>query len=261
MHQAKTKMGQQASRLWRSLVIRPSQRYAVEHRAEKVITKIADPAEKPIRAPMFKSDADLLEKIRQTQPTVAAAAHRKDDHHHDRLRDVFVTSEDPMFEGDPGENNPDRPMPIIRVKQYADNIPAALRRTGPDVKVKRGKVDINTAIEFLSKRKEKGIAYTAQDIAEEHKLNPETVANVLQYFAVFTMHTPVPKEDRGPRDALEAGEDWVVYNKDHVKAIKTGLKKEKGETRRQLTESEIEIVRGEEKKLNEQREKVKKLDR
>jgi len=175
-------------------------------------------------------------------------AHKKDDRHHNRLRDVFVTSEDPFFEE---VRDPDRKLPVEREKHYADNVPAALRRTGPDVKIKRGKVALGTAIDFLTKRKERGVSYTPQDIAAEHNLNPDTVTHVVKHFRVYAMHEPPAKKDMNKVDPLEAGEDWVVYNR---------KEKEKEETRRHLTKGEIERVREEERKVAGHKEKTKKLD-
>ena len=42
----------------------------------------------PRPAPKFRSDKELLEEIRRTQPEIAEAATKKDDHFHKRLQDV-----------------------------------------------------------------------------------------------------------------------------------------------------------------------------
>ena len=51
-------MGNAVSRVYGTIVKRPLQRYNVDNRAEKVITKIEDPTAPAERAPWF--DADML---------------------------------------------------------------------------------------------------------------------------------------------------------------------------------------------------------
>ena len=43
---------------------------------------------KPRPAPKFRSDKELLEEIRRTQPEIAEAATKKDEHLHKNLQDV-----------------------------------------------------------------------------------------------------------------------------------------------------------------------------
>jgi hypothetical protein len=78
-------MGQALGKVRGALVTRPLQRYNIEARAEAVFEK--DQAT-PRRAPQFKSDRDLLEEIRRTNPAIAEAAARKDDVLHGRLKEV-----------------------------------------------------------------------------------------------------------------------------------------------------------------------------
>ena len=101
-------MGNAVSRVYGSIVKRPLQRYNVETRAEKVITKTEDPTSPPKRAPMF--DADLLareEAVRNNK-----SIHKIETDLLDRLKVVYVDSKDPPTAPDPKtEFNPSRPLP------------------------------------------------------------------------------------------------------------------------------------------------------
>ena len=64
-------------------VTRPAQRFNIEARTEKLLSR-----EKPVPAPQFQSDRELLAQIRANNPEIAEAAVKKDDELHNRLRDV-----------------------------------------------------------------------------------------------------------------------------------------------------------------------------
>jgi len=258
-------MGQKVSRVWGTLVTRPLQRYNVVHRAEKVIRKTEDPKGIPIRAPMFKQDADFLENMRATQPKVAEAAHKKDIDHHSRLRDVFVTSKDPNYADEyiePVEEfvetkeNPNRPFPLDRKQHYADFVPALMR---VDEKLPaRGKLTLNMAVDILGKRKAEGRAFSSKVISEEYKLNPEMALNLIQYYSVYSMHEPKESKFNQPHDPLEAGKDWVEAKVDQISDVTP----KDQETKRQLTEGEINELREHEEKLAlaRNRKRTKKLE-
>jgi len=249
-------MGGRLSRVWGSVVTRPIQRYAVEERAEKVITKFADPAAQPVRAPMFPSDADLLDKLRTAQPQISEAAHKKDDHHHTRLKDVFVTSEDPELEHEQVQN-PDRPMPLDRKRHSENFIPAALRHKDGPIKPKRGKVVLSSAMDFLAKRKQLGSKYSEKEISEEYKISPEVSLNIVKYFSVYSMHEPAPKDEfEVMKDPLAAASDWTTVGPG---GYRTDANKDLQEKRRNLTEKEIKNLREEEQKLATLKESTKKL--
>jgi len=257
-------MGQKISRVWGTLVTRPLQRYNIEHRAEKVINKIEDPKGVPVRAPHFQADSDFMHKLKSAQPQLAEAAHKKDFDHHSRLREVFVTSKDP-YNVDNSEpvaefveikENPSRPFPLDRRQHFADFVPAALR---VDEKLpNRGKLTLNMAVGILGKRKAEGQDYSSKAIAWEYKLNPDMAVNLVKYYSVFSMVEPVERE-MGPRDPLVAGKDWVVASIEDVK--QNDQEKEK-ESKRQLTEGEIQELREHEEKLAmaRNRKRTKKLE-
>jgi len=209
-------MGQKVSRVYGSLVKRPLQRYNVEHRAAKVISKIEDPAAPASRAPMYDSDKELLDKIRRTNPQLAEANFRKDSDLHSRLTEVYVTSQDPENQPKPAEN-PDRPLPADR-SQYSEDFIPGMMRVDRSKSAPRGKVSLENAIQFLTDHSTKPEIHTAQHISDTFRINPETTANALKYFRVFKVYVPEKKFDK-EYDALALGKDWVDGKKEEYQSM------------------------------------------
>ena len=151
-------MGNSASRVWGAVVRRPLQRYNVDHRAEKVVNKIQDPKAAAMRAPMYQSDAELLEEIRKTNPGMAEDAVRKDGPLHDRLKAVYVESTDPAEVPEQGKREqPGRPFPRDTAQYSYDFVPAQLRMDTGDRAARqlpRGKVSLEQAVDILTRYKE-----------------------------------------------------------------------------------------------------------
>ena len=94
--------------------------YKLSHfRAEKMITKFEDPNAAPNRAPMYKSDAQVLEDVRRDNPELLEEMVAKDDKLLDRLKTVYVSSSDAQPEP---ELNPDKPLPIDVRQHYVVSI-------------------------------------------------------------------------------------------------------------------------------------------
>lgn len=202
------------SRVYGALVRRPLQRYNVDHRAEKVIRKIEDPTAAPMRAPMYASDAELLEEIRRTKPEVADSQVRKDSELHNRLRDVFITSEDPDMAPQPPRV--DRPLPRDTRQYSYDFVPAQrrLEREGVSRALPRGKVSLEQAVEFIARHKETEGGQDHVVVADKYRVNPETARNTLKYFHVFSlMETNTRESEMTMPDPLIAGKDWVEMAK------------------------------------------------
>jgi hypothetical protein len=199
-------MGQQVSRVYGTLIKRPFQRYNVEHRAAKEITRIQDPAAPALRAPMFQSDKDLLENIRKTNPTLAGSTHRKDSELHTMLHDVYVKSEDQHLNAPPPASV-ERPLPLDRTR-YQENFVPGMMRVDKSKKTTRGRVTLDEVVQMFTDHTAKPEVHTASVLAESYRLNATTTANALKYFKMFKVHTPVEKITK-PFDALEAGKDWV----------------------------------------------------
>lgn len=207
-------MGQQISRVYGALVKRPLQRYNVDHRAANVIAKIEDPKAPAMRAPMYESDKGLLDKIRESNPTLAESTLRKDNELHSRLRDVFVTSNDPEIQQVSKETaeNPSRTLPSDRSQYSYEFIPASMRMDR-NRKIPRGKATIEQVVSFLSDHAGKPDVHSVEAISNLYRLNPTATANTLKYVKIFKAHVPEEKVKK-EFDPLQAGKDWVEDVKD-----------------------------------------------
>jgi len=201
-------MGNQVSRIYGAVVKRPMQRFNVDHRAEKVINKIEDPLAAPMRAPMYKTDSDLLDEIRKTKPEVADSAVKKNDELHNRLRSVFVTSNDPEIVENTDTSTSDfRPLPMDRNQYSQEFVPGHLRT---EKIVPRGKVTLEQVVDLLTKHKETDGTYDNCAAADQYRINPTTAENTLKYFQIFGMIEPKTREyEYDQPDPLSAGVDWV----------------------------------------------------
>lgn len=81
-------MGQALTRFRGTVVTRPLQRYNIQSRTEKKFEE-----GKPERAPFYPSDREILEQMRQSNPTFAENEAKKDDQLYDRLKTVRIGTE------------------------------------------------------------------------------------------------------------------------------------------------------------------------
>jgi len=205
-------MGNKASRVYGTFIKRPLQRYNVDHRAEKVIKKIEDPSAAAMRAPMYQSDAELLEEIRRQNPTMAEQAVRKDEDLHHRLKSVYVESTDPVVEEVP-QSDPSKPLPRDTSQYSYDFVPAQLRLDTTDRKARllpRGKVTLEQTVDILTQYKITEANFDHLAIADQYRLNPEKLKQTVRYFTIFNMmETKTREAETTPPDPLVAGKDWV----------------------------------------------------
>ena len=196
-------MGNAVSRVYGTIVKRPLQRYNVDNRAEKVITKIEDPTAPAERAPWF--DADMLareEALRNNQ-----SIHKVEKDLLDRLKVVYVDSKDP-HPNPMMEENPSRPLPQDVSQHYAEFVPAQMRldRPGQRRKMLPGKGSLDQSVDILSKFKESEGRFGPAEISLEYKLNKEVAANIVRHFEIFNMMETNTREFETDRpDPLYAG--------------------------------------------------------
>jgi hypothetical protein len=76
-------MGKTLSKIRGHLITRPVQRFNIEHRTEKLLAR-----DKPIQAPKFQTDIDLLEKVRRENPEILEETRNRDPLLEDRLKQV-----------------------------------------------------------------------------------------------------------------------------------------------------------------------------
>lgn len=215
-------MGQQVSRVYGTLIKRPAQRYNVENRAHKVISKIEDPSSPAMRAPMFQTDRDILENVRRTNPDLGIEMKRKDQTLHSHLKEVYVTSQDPKSMEPTDEHthtdkkkiHPDRPLPLDRSAGKSEVFIPGLHRIDKRKSI-RGKVTIEEAMTLLTDHATKPEVHTVEALSNAYRLNPEILEEVVKHFKLFKVHIPEDKEVK-EFDALKAGKDWVIDTKEEI---------------------------------------------
>jgi len=267
-------MGNSASRVYGFLVRRPLQRYNVDSRAEKVVKKIEDPSAPAMRAPMYQSDAELLEELRKTNPGMAESAVKKDSELYARLKDVYVESTDPELENVDSSlkrEKPGKPFPKDTSQYSYDFVPAQIRQDMPDRGqriVAKGKVTLQQAVDILAKHKETGGEFGQEAIVNQYGLNAAATAGALRHFFIFGMfETNTRKYESVTPDPLVSGKDWVDKVKSNVgkdplrlqaKELDSTLKQlEKQKTRAKLEREKI-MVGAEQRKLGEEEEMPKR---
>jgi len=218
-------MGNSASRVYGFLVRRPLQRYNVDSRAEKVVRKIEDPSAPAMRAPMYQSDAELLEELRKTNPGMAESAVKKDSDLYARLKDVYVESTDPDLENVDMNSSlkrekPGKPFPKDTSQYSYDFVPAQIRQDMPDRGeriVAKGKVTLQQAVDILAKHKETRGEFGQEAIVNQYGLNAVATAGALRHFFIFGMfETNTRKNESVAPDPLISGKDWVEKVKSDV---------------------------------------------
>lgn len=216
-------MGNSASRVYGFLVRRPLQRYNVDSRAEKVVKKIEDPSAPAMRAPMYQSDAELLEELRKTNPGMAESAVKKDSELYARLKDVYVESTDPELQNVDSSlkrEKPGKPFPRDTSQYSYDFVPAQIRQDMPDRGqriVAKGKVTLQQAVDILAKHKETGGEFGQEAIVNQYGLTAAATAGALRHFFIFGMfETNTRKNESVTPDPLVSGKDWVDKVKSNV---------------------------------------------
>jgi len=263
-------MGNSASRVYGFLVRRPLQRYNVDSRAEKVVKKIEDPSAPAMRAPMYQSDAELLEELRKTNPGMAESAVKKDSELYARLKDVYVQSTDPDQENLDMESlkreKPGKPFPKDTSQYSYDFVPAQIRQDMPDRGqriVAKGKVTLQQAVDILAKHKETRGEYGQEAIVNEYGLNAAATAGALRHFFIFGMfETNTRQNESVAPDPLVSGKDWVDKVKSDIgkdpmrlqnKELESALQQlERQKTRAKLERENIMQLEAEKLKLSEE---------
>jgi hypothetical protein len=152
---------------------------------------------------------DFLRDLRRTDPSVAQAAVRKDEELLHRLKEVFVTSQDPF---DPDElkqpANPERPLPQKQNPALRAHFQDQHIFDATDIKPKEGKISLTTAQDILAKAQGNPKANTPSVLAAAHGLKAAQVEDLLRHFAVFSLHqTDVTAATEDP---LQPQASWEV---------------------------------------------------
>lgn len=83
--------------------------------------------------------------------------------------------------------NPEKPLPLSR--KHVGQFEFGFQE--PDAsRVSQGKCTLRQAVQFISDHQENPDEWTAEKIANEFKLKPESVNDILEHFRMFSVHIP-----------------------------------------------------------------------
>ncbi|KAF2891868.1 hypothetical protein ILUMI_14304 [Ignelater luminosus] len=163
-----------------SVMSRPLRDFNLESRAHKVISK-----EKPTAAPKYKSDELTYERMMKENPSAFQESLAKDTGLDKHLKDVYVTSHDPLPQPPAASSSAERPLPLDRTA-----VPESEFGFREPSKVPYGRVTLRNALKFIGRHQTKPIEYPISRIAEEYKLSEETVQNIVKYFKIYEVYIP-----------------------------------------------------------------------
>jgi len=204
-------MGGALSKARGHFITRPVQRFNIEARTEKVLDK-----EKPMPAPKYKADIESRQmNLEQHWEKMDKDIKSKDESHSKRLKDVYVTSEDP--DGyDPDINrrrptNPDRPLPT-------DGFAYQMQRgfgTPEGYQAPPGRITLDAAQAMLLDNAQDPQGFNAGALATKYNLKVADAEAIIQSFKVFTFIKAqgkklTEKEIDDRKNPYLAQPDWVV---------------------------------------------------
>lgn len=212
-------MGQFASKLKGHVVTRTAQRFNIESRTDKILKQ-----EKPSVAPRYPADQKAREDLLRDMPgQTEEAVHRKNIDLHDRLKEVYVTSQDPSLEAgfDPDINrrrpqNPDRPLPKARSIRGRDRSAFAIDET--ERNIRKGKISLEKVQEMIATHRADQEKHTPRVLAQFYNLDLAQTESILEHFRVYS-HVQAKfmsaKERRDREDPYRAQPDWVEAAGEH----------------------------------------------
>lgn len=214
-------MGQYASKIKGHYVTRNLQRFNIESRTEKLLK-----SEKLNVAPKYPADEKLRQDILRDMPEeIEKELHSKSSELHNRLKDVYVTSQDPAKETgfDPDINrrrpeNPDRPLPKSRTSKGMDRSAFARDMS----KHKKGKLSLEKLQEMIATHKADLEKNTPKLLAQHYKLDLAVTESILEHFRVYGHVKIKPisaKERKDMEDPYRAQPDWVEAAGEHPPVI------------------------------------------
>uniref|UniRef100_A0A1A9ZPN9 NADH dehydrogenase [ubiquinone] 1 alpha subcomplex assembly factor 4 n=1 Tax=Glossina pallidipes TaxID=7398 RepID=A0A1A9ZPN9_GLOPL len=133
-------MGQIASR-----VVRKINRFNVENRAHRFLER-----DNPAPAPKYESNLRDMERTMELDPTFLEKLTKKDLELDQRLKNVYVTSNEPK-------------------------------------KVTVGRCTLKQALEFITNHQSDPEKWTAQKIADDYKMKPKLVEHILHHFKTYNV--------------------------------------------------------------------------
>ncbi|XP_076287730.1 NADH dehydrogenase [ubiquinone] 1 alpha subcomplex assembly factor 4-like [Lasioglossum baleicum] len=162
-----------------SLLTRPIRTLNIENRAAKVISR-----EKPIPAPQHASVSKQKELVDKMYPNFMEEHNKKNRALDDRLKNVFVTSEDPVQPEQKTKEESTKVMPQkgVSAPQFEFGFYEA------DI-VPEGKCSLRGALVFMKAHIDNPTEHTTEKIAAQYKLDKTVVASILKHFTIPELQT------------------------------------------------------------------------
>lgn len=214
-------MGQFASKMKGHYVTRNLQRFNIQSRTEKLLK-----TEKLKVAPRYPADEKLRQDILRDMPDqIEKDLHIKSSDLHNRLKEVFVTSQDPAIETrfDPDINrrrpeNPDRPLPKNRTSKGMDRSAFARDESQSTLNPRKGKLSLEKAQEMIATHRADLEKNTPKLLAQYYNLDLALTEGILEHFRIYG-HVKVKsisaKERQDMENPYKAQPDWVEAAGEH----------------------------------------------
>ncbi|XP_014086802.1 protein NDUFAF4 homolog [Bactrocera oleae] len=171
-----------------SMVANKMNRFNVENRAHRILER-----DKPVPAPKFESNIQDMQRALELDPQLVDKLNKKNVALDDRLKNVYVTSEDKFIDYAAQRTDPNKPLPLSRKTpqdfEYGYREPT---------RVVAGRCTLRQAMQFITDHQSDPELWTKQRIASDYKLKEEVVDNILHYFKSFNVYIP----DKGQKERI-----------------------------------------------------------
>ncbi|XP_053951471.1 protein NDUFAF4 homolog [Anastrepha ludens] len=171
-----------------SMVARKVNRFNVENRAHRILER-----DKPVPAPKYESNIQDMQRALELDPKLVEKLNMKNQALDDRLKSVYVTSEDKFIDYAAQRTDSSKSLPLSRKTpqdfEYGHREPATVRP---------GRCTLRQAMQFITDHQSDPDLWTKERIASDYKLKQEVVENILHYFKSFNVYIP----DRGQKERI-----------------------------------------------------------
>ncbi|XP_036324805.1 protein NDUFAF4 homolog isoform X2 [Rhagoletis pomonella] len=148
-----------------SMLARKANRFNVENRAHRVLER-----DKPVPAPKYESNLHDMQRALELDPQLVEKLNKKDQALDERLKNVYVTSEDRFIDYASQRADPSKPLPLSRKTpqdfEYGYREPT---------RVAAGRCTLRQAMQFITDHQSDSSLWTKQRIAADYKLKEDVV--------------------------------------------------------------------------------------
>ncbi|XP_037823739.1 protein NDUFAF4 homolog [Lucilia sericata] len=174
-----------------SMVSRKVNRFNVENRAHRILER-----EKPVAAPKYEGNLRDMERTMELDPNFLEKLNKKDSALDERLKNVYVTSQDRFIDYGlkRSQSSEDKQLPLDRhtPEDFEFGYMEPQRIT-------IGRCTLRQALKFITDHQSEPEKWTPAKIAEDYKMKPELVDNILKYFRSYNIYIP---DQRSSKDSI-----------------------------------------------------------